>query len=215
MRGRLGAVALVAACSIALAGAQAQAAQPRLQLDFYSAQVTAEQYSKLLAKGYDVTAAHDVAGGKQVDLVLSPQQLKKLRRQGIKPELKLNDFGRSASQEAAQQAAAGYTVWRDYDSADGIAAQLQQIARDHPEIATLETIGTTGQGRPDLRAEAHEGRRRPQRAGRAVQRDAARARVDRAGDRHADPAAGTSTLRREGQGRPQAAPERRSSGSSR
>ena len=43
MRGRLGAVALVAACSIALAGAQAQAAQPGLQLDFYSAQGDGEQ----------------------------------------------------------------------------------------------------------------------------------------------------------------------------
>ena len=128
MRGRLGAVALVAACLLALAGAQAQAAQPHLRLEFYSAKVTAEQLSELLASGYDVTASHDVAGGKRVDLVLSPEQVKKLRDKGISPSVKLNEFGLSASQEAARQAAAGFTVWRDYDSVDGIAAQLQQIA---------------------------------------------------------------------------------------
>src|SRR5262249_10654930 len=30
----------------------------------------------------------------------------------------------------------------------GIAAQLQQIARDHKDIAELQSLGTTGQGRP-------------------------------------------------------------------
>jgi len=105
MRGRRRAVALSAACLIALSaaclielgGAQAQATQPQLRLDFYSAQVSSAQYSDLLAKGYDITAAHDLAAGKRVDLVLSPQQLKKLRDQGIRPAVKLNKFGLTAS----------------------------------------------------------------------------------------------------------------------
>src|SRR5262249_51929015 len=56
--------------------------------------------------------------------------------------------GRTPRQQPPRQAAAGYTVWRDYDSPDGIAAQLQQIARDHKDIAELQSLGTTGQGRP-------------------------------------------------------------------
>src|SRR5262249_28445337 len=156
MRGRFRAAALGAACLVALGamclielgGAQAQATQPLLRLDFYSAQVSAAQYSDLLPKGYDAPAAHDLATGKRVDLVLSPEQLKTLRDQGIRPTVKRNKFGLTARQEAARQAAAGYTVWRDYDSPDGIAAQLQQIARDHKDIAELQSLGTTGQGRP-------------------------------------------------------------------
>src|SRR5262245_45471191 len=136
MRGRFRAAALGAACLVALGamclielgGAQAQATQPQLRLDFYSAQVSAAQYSDLLAKGYDVTAAHDLATGKRVDLVLSPQQLKTLRDQGVRPTVKRNKFGLTARQAAARQAAAGFTVWRDYDSPDGIAGQLKTIA---------------------------------------------------------------------------------------
>src|SRR5262249_31769880 len=82
MRGRLRAAALAAACfatlgaacSIALGGAQAQPSQPQVQLDFYSAQVSASQYADLLAEGYDVSAARDVGDRKSIDLVLSPEQ---------------------------------------------------------------------------------------------------------------------------------------------
>jgi hypothetical protein len=149
MRRRWRAAALGVACSIALGiGAQAQAARSHLRLDFYSATVSAAQYSDLLAKGYDVAAAHEVAGGTRVDLVLSPGQAATLRGKGVRPTLKKNRFGRTARQEAAHQASGGYIVWRDYDSPDGIAAQLRQIADDNKDIAELHTIGTTGQGRP-------------------------------------------------------------------
>src|SRR5262245_38378760 len=156
MRGRLRAAALTsaclitlgAACSFALGGAQAQQSQPQVQLDFYSAQVSASQYADLLAEGYDVSAARDVGDRKSVDLVLSPEQVKKLHGKGVKPEVKRNKFGRTAVEEAARQAAAGYTVWHEYDGPDGLRAELEQIARDHADIAELETLGTTGEGRP-------------------------------------------------------------------
>src|SRR5262249_16712671 len=155
MRGRLRAAALSAAClitlgaacSIALGGAQAQQSQPQVQLDFYSAQVSASPYADLLAEGYDGRRARGVGDRKSVDLVLSPEQVKKLHGKGVKPVVKRNKFGRTAVEEAARQAAAGYTVWHEYDGPDGIGAQLEQIARDHADIAQLQTLGTTGEGR--------------------------------------------------------------------
>src|SRR5262245_32708083 len=151
MRRRFRAATLGVACSVALAlGAQAQAAQSHLRLDYYTATMSAETYADVLAKGYDVAAVRDVTAGKQVDLVLAAKDLNALRKQGVRPTLKKNAFGRTARQEAAQQAANGFTVWRDYDSADGIAAQLKAIAKANKHLAKLEKLGKTGQGRDIL-----------------------------------------------------------------
>src|SRR4051812_9938431 len=158
MTRRFRAYALVVACfgALAIAG-QASAARTPLQLDYYTATVSSQTYAGLEAKGFDIAAAQATAKGMRLDLVLSPQQVRTLKKQGVTVTLKRNSFGRTARQEARLQAAAGFTVWRDYDSVDGIKAQLMAIAAAHPQIAKLHTIGTTAQGRPILALQLTKG----------------------------------------------------------
>ncbi len=58
-----------------------------------------------------------------------------------------NEFGVSARQFAALQAAEGFNVWRDYDGPDGHRAQLYAIAGANPGITKLVVLGRTIQGR--------------------------------------------------------------------
>jgi len=156
MRRSFRAAALLVVASVVALGAvtQATAGQPKLpkpgpglQLDFYSAVVSSEQYRDLLSKGYDIAAAEDVFSGVQISMVLTPAQVSGLKAQGIQTQLIRNKAGRTARQEAAAQKSTGYTVWRDYDGPDGYAAELQRIAKANKGIAKAVRIGTSGQGR--------------------------------------------------------------------
>src|SRR5918994_1358862 len=49
--------------ALALSGTASAAVKSRISLDFYRATVSTEVYGKLLAKGIDIAAAEDVAGG--------------------------------------------------------------------------------------------------------------------------------------------------------
>jgi hypothetical protein len=156
MRRSFRAAALFVVASVVALGAvtQATAAQtklpkpgPGLQLDFYSAVVSTEQYRDLLSKGYDIAAAEDVFAGVQLSMVLTPSQVGDLQAQGIRTSLIRNKAGRTARQEAAAQKSTGYEVWRDYDGPDGYAAEIQRLARMNRDIAKAIAIGRTGQGR--------------------------------------------------------------------
>jgi hypothetical protein len=83
----------------------------------------------------------------KITLVLSSKQANALRKDGVAVSLVRNKFGRTARQEAAFQKSTGYNVWIDYDGPDGFAAELKKIARQNPDIASLEYIGRTTQGR--------------------------------------------------------------------
>ena len=148
---------LVVACVVALGAVTQAGAQPTprtspgLKLDFYSATVPATTYRELLDKGFDIAAAEDQADGSvRLELVLTPKQNAQLRKLGVRAELERNEAGRSAAEEAAFQRSTGYTVWRDYDGPDGIAAELRRIARQNPQIAKVEVLGKSGQGRDIL-----------------------------------------------------------------
>ncbi len=90
--------------------------------------------------------------------------------------------GKTVRQFAAAQAAGGFNVWRSYDEPGGIRDQLYASPRDNPQLAKLEVLGHTGQGREILAvkltqgARGHTGRLPP---GRALQLHPARPRVDR------------------------------------
>ena len=129
-----------------VAGAKQQPTS--LSLDMYRAIVTQAEYADLSGKGYDIAAA-DVRGGGKVELqlVLDAAQLSALRKEGLDVKVLKNEFGVSARQFAALQAANGFIVWRDYDSPDGHRAQLYAIARDNPSITKLVVLGRTIQGR--------------------------------------------------------------------
>jgi Zinc carboxypeptidase/Immune inhibitor A-like, MAM domain len=140
----------VFALLLALAGPASAAKSGGLSLDQYKAKVKAATYRDLLER-YDVVAAQDLAGGRVlVDLVLTKSQVQTLRGDGVGVSLRKNAKGLSARQAAAEQAVAGYNVWRDYDSANGMRAYLYDVARRNPQLAKLEVIGHSGQGREIL-----------------------------------------------------------------
>ena len=117
-------------------------------LEMYRATVTQSEAAALQAKGYDIAAAEQKAGGKvELQMVLDGSQVAALRESGVGVAVLKNEFGVSARQFAALQAVAGFNVWRDYDSPDGHRAQLYAIAEDNPSITKLVVLGRTLQGR--------------------------------------------------------------------
>jgi len=137
------------ACALlALAGPASAARSGDLSLDQYKATVEAHVYHDLLERDYDIVAAEDLADGRvTIDLVLTPAQVKELRSDDVRVTLRKNAKGLSARQAAAEQAAAGFQVWRDYDGPDGMRAYLYDVARRNPQIAKAVVIGQSGQGR--------------------------------------------------------------------
>jgi hypothetical protein len=131
---RLVAVALAALVALG-ATASAGAASQRLSLDFYEATVDPGVYRSLLDKGYDIASADDLRSGKvALELVLSRGQVRELGTLGVRTKLVRNAYGRTARQEAAFQRSAGFNVWRDYDSPDGMRAEAYRMAREKSGI---------------------------------------------------------------------------------
>jgi Zinc carboxypeptidase len=145
-RGRL--VALALAVLVALGVTASASAASQLSLDHYSATVAQDVYLGLLDRGYDITAAEDLRSGEvALQLVLTPGQVRELGTQGVRAKLIRNAYGRTARQEAAFQRSAGFNVWRDYDSADGMRAETYRMANENRDIAEVVRIGRTVQGR--------------------------------------------------------------------
>ncbi len=101
----------------------------------------------MLAKGTDIASADQVGATSRSPWCFRPHRRQALKGDGIYVSLVRNKFGRTARQEAALQKSTGYNVWIDYDGPDGMAAEMKRIARHNPDIASLEYIGRTGQGR--------------------------------------------------------------------
>jgi Zinc carboxypeptidase/Immune inhibitor A peptidase M6 len=116
-------------------------------LEMYTATVPRADVSKLVREGYDVVAVRPAGERAEVDLVLSPRELRALERRGVELRVKRDRNGKSQTELAAEQAAGGYVVWRSWDEAGGIRDELQDIAQKNPKIVKLEVLGTTAQGR--------------------------------------------------------------------
>ena len=145
------AVVCCAVVGVLVFSTPAAAKKKGLSLDQYKATVSQETYRGLLDRGLDIVAAKDAAGGRTViDMVLTRAQVRALKADGVDATLRRNSKGQSARQAAAAQLASGFDVWRDYDGADGYRAYLQDVARRNPQLAKLEVIGHSGQGREIL-----------------------------------------------------------------
>lgn len=119
-------------------------------LDMYQATVDGAHLDALQTGGYDIATVEQTANGYHVELVLTPKERNDLKNQGFGLTLVKNKKGQTVSQQAAAQAVGGYNVYRPYDGPGGIADQLRQIAKKNPNIAQLQNLGTTRQGRPIL-----------------------------------------------------------------
>ena len=101
------------------------------------------------AGGYDVASVEKAHGGVRLEIVAYPSDRAALEKFG-QVRLWRNAEGLTSSQLAAQQAAGGFKVWRDYDGPDGLAQYMSDLADANSDILDLETIGTTVQGRDIL-----------------------------------------------------------------
>jgi hypothetical protein len=117
------------------------------RLEMYTATVDRATLGKLSSEGLDVAATKQVAGGVRVDLVLSGRERDRLAAQGVSLALKRNKDGLTVQQQAAKQAASGFTVWRSWDEPGGIRDELYQIAQRNRLIVKLEVIGHSLEGR--------------------------------------------------------------------
>ena len=63
------------------------------------------------------------------------------------------------SEQAAAQAAAGFTVWRSWDEPGGIRDELYRLARDNPQLVKLVVLGRTYQGRELIALKVTQGAR--------------------------------------------------------
>ncbi|SEF18511.1 M14 family metallopeptidase [Jiangella alba] len=156
---RLTAAAVALGLGVSLLVTSGAGADDGGELEAYTADVTAAQAAEISADGLDVTAAEPTASGVRMDLVLTEDEVRALRGRGVDAEVKRNADGLSATEAAARQAAAGYTVWRSWDEDGGLRDQLYDLARANPQIAKLVVLGETYEGREIIALKLTQGAR--------------------------------------------------------
>src|SRR4029453_12221928 len=138
-------LALIAGMTAAASAAPGGSKGDRLEM--YKATVDAATFQTLQAGGYDIASVRDTDAGKEVALVLTGAERDRLRGQGVRLSVYRDKAGRSQSERAALEQAAGFAVWRSYDGPGGIRDEMYQLARDNPQLLKLEVLGKTYQGR--------------------------------------------------------------------
>jgi hypothetical protein len=147
------AFALVFALTGSIVGAQARGSGGsggnggQDKLEVYTVQAAAGDVDTLLRQGLDVVAVRTAGDGVEIDVVLTNRERASLQAQGFKVNPKKNKDGKTQTQLAAEQAAAGYNVYRSWDEPGGIRDELKALARNNPQLVKLEVLGQTHQGR--------------------------------------------------------------------
>ena len=144
-------VGLVALLAMALAvpSSPAGAAAKRPALEMYTLEGTTEKIAAAVP-GIELAGQRQTVDGVIADAVLTENQREKLGVAGVTVKVKRNQKGESVSEQAARQAAAGYTVWRSWDEPGGIRDELQSLAAANRSVAKLVRLGRTHQGRDIL-----------------------------------------------------------------
>lgn len=116
-------------------------------LEMYRAVVDPPTAAQLRQDGYDIASARNVAGGVQLDLVLSQNEYTKLVSQGIQLNLWRNKDGETATQLASKLAQDGFDVWKPFDGPGGLREVMDTIATDYPDLVKTRILGKSIQGR--------------------------------------------------------------------
>ena len=98
-------------------------------------------------RGIELVDIRHTPEGTQAQAVLTARQAAKVRAQGVRVDLVRNDQGQTVSEQAAQMALNGFTVWRSWDEPGGLRDELYAVAAANADIAALEVLGRTHQGR--------------------------------------------------------------------
>src|SRR5688500_18487311 len=123
------------------------AADPqRERLEMYVLEGPAADFGEA-TKGLELLDIQQTAEGTRAEAVLTRRQAAKIRGQGVRVALLRNDKGQTVTEQAALMALNGFTVWRSWDEPGGIRDELYEVAEDNPDLATLEVLGHTHQGR--------------------------------------------------------------------
>src|ERR687886_2729267 len=126
--------ALALAAVVLATAASAAPGRGNGHLEMYTATVARADVAKLVHDGYDVVAVRPAGERAEVDLVLSAREERLLERRGIEIRVKRDKNGKSQTELAAEQAAGGHVVWRSWDQAGGVRAELYDIAQKNPKI---------------------------------------------------------------------------------
>jgi Zinc carboxypeptidase len=146
----LATLALIGATNVpAGAGPGNSAAETTAHLQMYTVVADQAGAKAIKAGGYDIASVERAPGGSvRLEVVAYPSQLAALEKFGT-VQLWRNDAGLTSSQLAAQQAAAGYKVWRDYDGSDGLRQYMYDLEAANEDILDLKVIGHTWGTDPD------------------------------------------------------------------
>ena len=128
-------------------------------LEMYRTTVDTATFKEITQGGFDVAAVEQKRGGVELGLVLSSQERKELRDDGVDLKVWRDRQGRTQSERFSLQADEGFEVWDDYDSDGGIEDQIRDIARENRGIAKLVKLGESHQGRDILAIRLTQGAR--------------------------------------------------------
>ena len=140
----LATLALIGATNVpAGAGPGSSPAGTTARLQMYTVVADQAGAKAIKAGGYDIASVEQApGGGVRLEIVAYPSQVAALEKFGT-VQLWRNDAGLTSTQLAAQQAAAGYKVWRDSDGSDGLRQYMYDLEAANEDILDLEVIGTT------------------------------------------------------------------------
>jgi Zinc carboxypeptidase/Immune inhibitor A-like, MAM domain len=155
---RLSAVLGFAAVAIVLAIAPAAAGQSSQQLEMYTLRGNPEKIARA-TEGVELAGVQRTASGITAGAVLTPDQRAKVAASGVEVKLMRNRKGLTVAQQAARQAAGGFSVYRSWDEPGGIRDELYRVARRNPQLVKLEVIGETHQGREIIALKLTQGAR--------------------------------------------------------
>ena len=126
--------------------------RPQDRLNAYTAVVDGQGLATIAEAGFDVgEGARQVAGGTEVDLIMTADQRAKLADAGVNATLTRVEGGQTVQQFAARMAANGFNVWRSYDEDGGIERpDVRGRAQQPADRGARRSIGRTIQGREIL-----------------------------------------------------------------
>ncbi|MEW9533477.1 M14 family zinc carboxypeptidase [Microbispora sp. NPDC049125] len=139
--------------------AGAEALPPADRSELYRVEGPPGTGATLAQEGFDVVRRRIEGARERVELTAARAELAGIRDLGLAPRPVRDSRGRTQLQAARAQAAGGYAVWRSYSQQGGIADKLRAIAAHNGDVAKLESIGRSVQGKDILAVRLTRGAR--------------------------------------------------------
>src|SRR5206468_12475916 len=119
-------------------------AGPRPELDLYRITAPPAAVAGLQRAGYDVAATRPDG---TAEVVLGPAEYARLTAAGFHPTRWRDPRGRSVEDVAAGEGSGPATVWRHWDGAGGLHAEIDALAAAHPDLVRTEVVGRSAERR--------------------------------------------------------------------